>query len=544
MGLTSQTLSIAFIGHTLSIEEEVAKAIDDFETDKVVPFATTKLEWLGQSLTEDLDKAFANVRGGPEVPVLPTGVIRPDPPDGAVRSGMAMVAKRKAVIEQGQLDAERQVGLVFDMASDMPEVKHSRLRSFMLPELDSIPALVDDVSEYLQDIEAEAHVTCKDGKFLGDDGQAVVWPWERQGEKQSVARREQDPIDKLINLGLDASSAAGKRGRNLTGVRAWFSFAADEQVSPHRVLDPCAPLWAKLKEEWLLMRFTCALVMERGVQVNTAACYTSQAQGWHAKEHGIKIGGGLKMERLPAMLKGLRREIGEKPTKIRRGWTAQSLRKAMDMLLDPRKPAHANLRAALALAFQGLLRGEEFSMDGGHTWKSVDRLTRKDIAELTSERAVVMMHPCKNMKVLKGKTVPLVIGGGGKYIDAVAEIQNMLKVDPTAGMDPDGVPLFRDPASNTCITKQYVHELTKRLAIAVGENPDHFGTHSYRIGGATALFACGADPTVIRTMGRWSSDIYRLYVRACFERCCDWSKRAGSAVVTDVVVDYDEVEGY
>ena len=95
MGLTFQTLSIAFIGHTLSIEEEVAKAIDDFETDKVVPFATTKLEWLGQSLTEDLDKAFANVRGGPEVPVLPTGVIRPDPPDGAVRSGMAMVAKRK-----------------------------------------------------------------------------------------------------------------------------------------------------------------------------------------------------------------------------------------------------------------------------------------------------------------------------------------------------------------------------------------------------------------------------------------------------------------
>ena len=51
MGLTSQTLSIAFIGHTLSIEEEVANAIDDFETDKVVPFATTKLEWLGQEPT-------------------------------------------------------------------------------------------------------------------------------------------------------------------------------------------------------------------------------------------------------------------------------------------------------------------------------------------------------------------------------------------------------------------------------------------------------------------------------------------------------------
>jgi hypothetical protein len=28
------------------------------------------------------------------------------------------------------------------------------------------------------------------------------------------------------------------------------------------------------------------------------------------------------------------------------------------------------------------------------------------------------------------------------------------------------------------------------------ENPDEFGTHSYRIGGATALFAAGANETV------------------------------------------------
>ena len=79
---------------------------------------------------------------------------------------------------------------------------------------------------------------------------------------------------------------------------------------------------------------------------------------------------------------------------------------------------------------------------------------------------------------------------------------------------------------------------------AIGENSTHFGTHSLRIGGATSLFAAGADPTVIRTMGRWSSDIYRLYVRACFERCCEWTKRAGSTHVTDVVVDFDEVDSY
>ena len=80
--------------------------------------------------------------------------------------------------------------------------------------------------------------------------------------------------------------------------------------------------------------------------------------------------------------------------------------------------------------------------------------------------------------------------------------------------------------------------------IAIGEDPTQFGTHSLRIGGATALFAAGADETVIRTMGRWSSDIHQLYVRACYERCCEWTRRAGSTVVTDVARHFDEVEYY
>ena len=80
--------------------------------------------------------------------------------------------------------------------------------------------------------------------------------------------------------------------------------------------------------------------------------------------------------------------------------------------------------------------------------------------------------------------------------------------------------------------------------MAVGMDPEQFGAPSLRIAGATALFAAGADPTVIRTMGRWSSDIHQLYVRACFERCCEWTQRAGSTVVTDVARVIDEVDFY
>ena len=82
------------------------------------------------------------------------------------------------------------------------------------------------------------------------------------------------------------------------------------------------------------------------------------------------------------------------------------------------------------------------------------------------------------------------------------------------------------------------------MAAADEPDPSHFGTHSLRIGGATALFAAGADETVIRTMGRWSSDCYRLYVRACFEKTLKWSRLAGSTKVTDVAGEFDEVDFY
>ena len=53
----------------------------------------------------------------------------------------------------------------------------------------------------------------------------------------------------------------------------------------------------------------------------------------------------------------------------------------------------------------------------------------------------------------------------------------------------------------------------------------------------------GADVTVIRTMGRWSSDIYRLYVRTCHEACASWTARACSTAFTQAV-EFEEVDSY
>ena len=349
-------------------------------------------------------------------------------------------------------------------------------------------------------------------------------------------------LDDLINVGLDNATADGHRGRRHTGVKAFRAFCVDVLgISPDRPLDPLTTtLIDKLEEEWVCMQFVCALVQDRGITPSSAAVYFSAVQGWHGREHGVKLCAGLKLERLPQMLKGLRRVIGEVPRAIRRGISPAMLKRAMDLVLDPARADHANIRAALAVALQGLLRSREYCGDV----KEDLALKRSDLVELTEHRVVIMMHPCKNMHHLGGKTCPLVLGAGGGYVDCVWELNNLVKVDPIEPGREGETFLFRDPLSNRPLSYELMLHMVKTLMSGIGEDPDQFGTHSLRIGGATALFAMGASETLIRTMGRWSSDLHRLYTRACFEQCEEWSRKAGSAEVSDLAGTFDEVDFY
>ena len=400
--------------------------------------------------------------------------------------------------------------------------------------------------------------------YRDEAGAPIVWPWEpdARGSRDSARtaageeyvgggflldhnllkrgyKRKVHYTDPLIEQALDASVAGRQRGRNRTGVRAWIQFCIDLGMQPERPMDPLAPLYAKLEEEWLAMRFVTALVEERGVEVTTAGKYFSEVQGWMLREFGVKLAGGLKLERLPQMLKGLRKIKGETKKPERIPISPDKLRAAMDELLDAADPRHANLRAAIACAFQGLMRSAEYC---GTTGKLM--LTRHDIKKLDSNVLVFMMHPCKNMEHIAGKTCPLVIGAGGRFIDAVAEVTNMLAVDPTPRGGGNATPLFREPSTNRPISYDTMLGLTKQIYELAGLDPNLAGTHCWRISGATALFEGGATDTVIRTSGRWSSDLYRLYIRCCFQQSCKWSALAGSTTFGGAAVVYDEVDSY
>jgi len=69
---------------------------------------------------------------------------------------------------------------------------------------------------------------------------------------------------------------------------------------------------------------------------------------------------------------------------------------------------------------------------------------------------------------------------------------------------------------------------------AIGLDPDRFGAHSLRIGGATAALSAGVAPAVIRITGRWKSDVWMTYARLTRQSALRVSSVIGSTWFDDV----------
>ena len=68
-----------------------------------------------------------------------------------------------------------------------------------------------------------------------------------------------------------------------------------------------------------------------------------------------------------------------------------------------------------------------------------------------------------------------------------------------------------------------------RLAcgVDVGMAKSGMTPHSLRVGGAQALQDSGAAPWVIKVMGRWLSDCYRVYCNENFRGVQQWTSMMG-----------------
>ena len=70
--------------------------------------------------------------------------------------------------------------------------------------------------------------------------------------------------------------------------------------------------------------------------------------------------------------------------------------------------------------------------------------------------------------------------------------------------------LFADGSYLT--RERFVAKLRQALA-AAGIEAKRYAGHSFRIGAATTASLCGLQDSLIKTLGRWESSAYTVYIR-------------------------------
>ena len=308
-----------------------------------------------------------------------------------------------------------------------------------------------------------------------------------------------------------------------------------------RALEATATRAEKLDEEYLVMRFACWLVVERGVLPSTAEGYVSTVQAWHARRFGCRLCGGMPMMRLKALYKGMvAAQGGVRPKRRRLGLKPRQLARMMAGLLGGKSALEANWRACLATGLCGLLRGAELGVASGEAWAAESCLTRADVSLRRNggtEEAVLMTRPRKQgaRKTQQGKQVPLLLVGGGRFLDPVKALKELFERDPVPVHERAATPLFRGMDGKAFSTAR-VRGVVKKLVELEGGDARLYGAHSLRIGGATAALAAGESALVIKAMGRWGSDVFEIYFHLSDVAARAFGRKVSSA-------DYEEVPG-
>ena len=170
------------------------------------------------------------------------------------------------------------------------------------------------------------------------------------------------------------------------------------------------------------------------------------------------------------------------------------------------------LWAASCMCFFGFLRTGEVVVPSANAFDPAVHLCEGDV-KVDSRASPSFLEV--NIKASKTdvfrKGVKVVLGVSGADLCPVAAILSYMALPkPKAGPPPspfftfsDGSPLTRD---------RLVRELRAALRSA-GVEADHYAGHSFRIGAATTAAAHGLPDSLIKTLGRWESAAYLLYIR-------------------------------
>ena len=253
-----------------------------------------------------------------------------------------------------------------------------------------------------------------------------------------------------------------------------------------------------------------ASLARQGLQFHTISCYLS------AVRH-LQIASGLgavsraEWPYLQYVLKGIRRSAASSPKRVRLPITRNIMKKLHEAFAPAGNPSSYDSRllwAACCLAFFGFLRSGEFTTSalGGRP-----SICFSDLAvDSNSSPSVIKIHLRRSKTDPFGQGISIFISRTDTILCPVTALLSYLAARPpsTSVESPlfiwqDGSPLSRD---------QFVQRIRTALN-SVGINSANYAGHSFRIGAATTAAQAGIPDHLIKTLGRWESESYQLYIR-------------------------------
>jgi hypothetical protein len=219
---------------------------------------------------------------------------------------------------------------------------------------------------------------------------------------------------------------------------------------------------------------------------------------------------------LELLLRSIKKKRGPKKRPKRMPITIPVLAEMIEAILSNMRIHDREMKvAALAIGVYGLMRAGEFTSKGaGYILRRADVCWHK-------HKVVITLRESKTDIFRQGVDISLFKNGSRTCP------HRLLKGawDTSADKRPSA-PLLQN-GNGSPFTYKALHSTMKSVCRALGYSGT-IGTHSLRIGGATTLAMLGYPAHVIRTMGRWKSISYQLYVRLMEADFVNVSNKFGS----------------
>ena len=170
------------------------------------------------------------------------------------------------------------------------------------------------------------------------------------------------------------------------------------------------------------------------------------------------------------------------------------------------------LQAACVMAFFGFLRCGEFTVNQ----QAFDPTRHLCLGDLTfhDTHTEVLLKMSKTDPFRNGTVIPLFKQCVGTILCPYTSLKNYIgkrnnkfprRVAPAE-------PLFLTDSGEPLSRIHFISHVHCILT-GIGVDTTHYSEHSFRIGAASTACSARLEDHLIRTMGRWTSDCYRTYIR-------------------------------